>query len=112
DEQRPHDPRLARLDLSDAVSAREVPAAAVDAERLVHPGRARYLEPAPLQIPGPLRDDEGRPGAGAALWPDRMATGPGADPRDRQCRGPAAFAHGRDRRRRLAGLLRPVPRPL
>src|SRR5207248_7537978 len=72
DQQRPHDPRAARLDLSDAVFAGEVPASAAIAERLVHPGRARYLDPASLQIPRPLRDDEGRPGALAALWPDRV----------------------------------------
>src|SRR5260370_32792011 len=86
-------------------------AAAAVEERRVHPGRARYLDPAALQIPRPLRDNEGRPGALASLRPDRVAAGPGADLRDRHRRGTAALADGRDRRRRLAALLPAVPRP-
>ena len=83
DQQRPHDPRAARLRLSDAVPAREIPAAAAAAERLVHPGRARHLEPAARQISGPLRHDEGHQCAAAELRPGRVAGGPGADPRER-----------------------------
>ena len=111
DQQRPHDPRPARLGLSDAVSAGEIPAAAAAAERLVHPGRARHLEPAGRQIPRPLRDDEGHERAAAELWPGGVARGPRADPRGWHGRGAAACADDRHGQRRFAALLRPVPRP-
>jgi hypothetical protein len=49
----------AGVSLSDALSAGKISAAAAAAERLVHPRRARDLEPAARQVSWPLRDNEG-----------------------------------------------------
>ena len=96
---------------SDAVSAGRVPPARDAAERLVHPGRARHLEPVARQVSRPLRHDEGHERAAAQLRPGGVERRPGADRRGRHVRGPAARAHDRHDERRREALLRPVPRP-
>ena len=48
------------------------------AERLVHPGRARHLEPAAGQISRPLCHDEGHERAAAELRPGGVERGPGS----------------------------------
>ena len=111
DQQRPHVVGPAGLDLSDAVPAREVSAAAAVAERLVHRRRARHLEPAAGQISRPLRDDEGHPCTAARLRAGSLAGGGRTDPRERNARRAAACLHGRDDDRQFEARARAIPRP-
>ena len=103
DQQRPHAAGAAGLDLPDAVSAGEIPAAAAAAERLVHRRRARHLEPAARQVSRPLRDDEGHPRAAAAITA-RWCGWRTAEPirEDGTARRAAARLHDRDDDRRFA----------
>ena len=109
DQQRPHDPRPQDVREPGAVPARALSSAAAAAERLVHPGRPRHLEPAARQVSRPLRHDEGHERAAAELRPGRVASGPGADQGGGHRRGAAALAHDRDDERRRAAILRSVP---
>ena len=111
DQQRPHHPGPAHLGRSDAVSAGRVPPARDAAERVVHPGRSRHLEPVARQVSRPLRHDEGHERAAAELWAGGVERRPGADRRGRRVRGPAARAHDRDDERRREALLWSVPWP-
>ena len=110
DQQRPHNPRPAHLGEPHVLRAGGVSPAAAAAERLVHPGGSRYLEPAARTVPRSLRHDEGAGGAAHGQGPGGVERASGANRHQRIGGGAAARAHDRHHERRRKAFLRPVSR--